>query len=121
DRLRNAGAGGAAGGGLTPLGGRHAVYFPFDWAEPLIPFQRLGRAIGLGGPRPLGLQIHPVLGPWWAYRALVVVDRDLAARPPIGNGCAGCDAPCVAACPPHAVARARFSAASCPPRPLRAL
>ena len=81
------------------LGVAHAVYFPFDGAEPLIPFQRLGRAAGLGGPGPLGLQIHPVFGPWWAYRALVVVDRALPPRPPIGDGCAGCDAPCVAACP----------------------
>ena len=59
---------------------RHAVYFPFDGAEPLIPFQRLGRAAGLGGPGPLGLQIHPGFGPWWAYRALIVVDRDLPPR-----------------------------------------
>jgi epoxyqueuosine reductase len=110
----------AAGEALAPLGVRHAVYFPFDGAEPLIPFQRLGRAIGLGGPGPLGLQIHPVFGPWWAYRALVVVDRDVAARPPIGDGCAGCDAPCVGACPAHAVARAGFSVATCHARRLTA-
>jgi epoxyqueuosine reductase QueG len=120
DRFTKRVAEAAAGEALAPLGVRHAVYFPFDWAEPLIPFQRLGRAIGLGGPGPLGLQIHPVFGPWWAYRALVVIDRNLAARPPIGDGCAGCDAPCVAACPAHAVARAGFSVASCHARRLTA-
>ncbi|HEY7375056.1 MAG TPA: ferredoxin [Polyangia bacterium] len=103
---------------LGPLGVAHAVYFPFDWAEPRIPFQRLGRAAGLGGPGPLGLQIHPVYGPWWAYRALVVVDRELPAQPPIGDGCAGCDAPCVGACPAAAVARAGFSVPACHARRL---
>ena len=107
-----------ASGALGPLAVAHAVYFPFDGAEPLIPFQRLGRAAGLGGPGPLGLQIHPVFGPWWAYRALVVVDRALPSRPPIGDGCAGCDAPCVGACPAHAVARAGFAVAACHARRL---
>lgn len=110
----------AAGEALAPLGVARAVYFPFDGAEPLIPFQRLGRAAGLGGPGPLGLQIHPRFGPWWAYRALVVVDRELPARPPIGDGCAACDAPCVDACPAHAVARAGFGVAACHARRLSA-
>ena len=94
DRFTKRTADSAAAAALSALGVAHAVYFPFDGAEPLIPFQRLGRAAGLGGPGPLGLQIHPVFGPWWAYRALVVVDRALPPRPPIGDGCAGCDAPC---------------------------
>jgi hypothetical protein len=105
---------------LAPLGIAHAAYFPFDWAEPRIPFQRLGRAVGLGGPGPLGLQIHPVYGAWWAYRVLVVVDRDLPARPAIGDGCAGCDAPCVDACPARAVARTGFVVAACHARRLAA-
>jgi epoxyqueuosine reductase QueG len=110
----------AVGAALAPLAAAHAVYFPFDGAEPLIPFQRLGRAAGLGGPGPLGLQIHPTFGPWWAYRALVVVDRALPARAPIGDGCAGCDAPCVGACPAHAVARTGFLVAACHARRLEA-
>ena len=112
DRFTKRTADSAAAAALSALGVAHAVYFPFDGAEPLIPFQRLGRAAGLGGPGPLGLQIHPVFGPWWAYRAHVVVDRALPPRPPIGDGCAGCDAPCVAACPAHAVARAGFTVAA---------
>jgi hypothetical protein len=120
DRFTKRTADAAAAAALSALGVAHAVYFPFDGAEPLIPFQRLGRAAGLGGPGPLGLQIHPVFGPWWAYRALVVVDRALPPRPPIGDGCAGCDAPCVAACPAHAVARAGFAVAACHARRLTA-
>ena len=146
DRYTKRVAEAAAAEALAPLAVGHAVYFPFDWASlkvgtlkgfphppamvrgeqsspaprAVIPFQRLGRALGLGGPGPLGLQIHPVFGPWWAYRALVVVDRDLAAGPPIGDGCAGCDAPCVAACPASAVARTGFAVAACHARRLAA-
>jgi len=120
DRYTRRVAGAAAAAALAPLAAAHAVFYPFDGAEPLIPFQRLGRAAGLGGPGPLALQIHPVFGPWWAYRALVVVDRELPAQPPIGDGCAGCDAPCEAACPAHAVARAGFAVAACHSRRLTA-
>jgi len=120
DRYTKRVADGAAAAALPPLGVAHAIYFPFDGAEPLIPFQRLGRAAGLGGPGPLALQIHPTFGPWWAYRALVVVDCELPLRPPIGDGCAGCDAPCVDACPAHAVARAGFVVAACHARRLTA-
>lgn len=120
DRFTKRVADAAAAAALSALGVAHAVYFPFDGAQPLIPFQRLGRAAGLGGPGPLGLQIHPAFGPWWAYRALIVVDRALPSRPPIGDGCAGCDAPCVGACPAHAVARTGFSVAACHARRLTA-
>lgn len=97
---------------LEPAAIAHAVGYPFD-AQPLIPFQRIGRAAGLGGPGPLGLQIHPRFGPWWAYRALIVLDRPLPPAPPPGDGCAGCDAPCVAACPAGAVGRGGFDVAAC--------
>ncbi len=109
----------AADDALDPLGARRAVHFPFD-TRPLIPFQRLGRAAGLGEPGPLGLQIHPSYGPWWAYRALLIVDRALPASRPPGDGCAGCDAPCVAACPAAAVARSGFVVSACHARRLAA-
>jgi len=106
---------------LAPSGIAYALRFPFlgelEGASP-IPFQRLGRATGLGAPGPLGLQIHPVYGPWWAYRALVVVDAELPAAAPVGDGCAGCDAPCVAACPAAAVQRAGFVVPACHARRL---
>ncbi len=109
---------------LAPLGVAHALAFPFAGRAPLIPFQRLGRAAGLGGPGPLGLQVHPDYGPWWAYRALVVLDRALNAleppSSPLGDGCAGCPAPCVAACPAGAVARTGFDVVACHARRLTA-
>jgi epoxyqueuosine reductase len=66
----------------------------------------------------LGLQIHPRFGPWWAYRALIVLDRPLPPAPPPGDGCAGCHAPCVDACPASAVARGGFDVAACHARRL---
>ncbi len=121
DRYTARAVGQAVGAALAPLGVGYAVHFPFEppgGPHRLIPFQRLGRAAGLGGPGPLGLQIHPRFGPWWAYRALVVLDRPLPPGPPPGDGCAGCDAPCVAACPAGAVARAGFDVAACHARRL---
>jgi hypothetical protein len=102
-------------------GGR--AFFPFVGSAPVLPFQRLGRAAGLAVPGPLGLQIHPVFGPWWAYRALLALRQDatsssgafVSAPSPgeLGGGCAGCDAPCVAACPGGAVRLAGFSVVAC--------
>jgi len=107
----------ATGEALGPRGAAHVVHFPFG-VRPLLPFQRLGRAAGLGGPGPLGLQIHPTFGPWWAYRGLLILDRPLPAAPSPGDGCAGCDAPCVAACPAGAVARGGFDVVACHARRL---
>jgi hypothetical protein len=109
----------AASRALVGSGARHAVAYPFG-TTPVIPFQRLGRAAGLGGPGPLALQIHPVFGPWWAYRAIVVLDQPVAPEPPPGDGCSGCPAPCVAACPAGAVNRAGFDIVACHARRLTA-
>jgi ferredoxin len=102
---------------LEPRGVTHALHFPF-MGQVLIPFQRLGRAAGLGGPGPLGLQIHPTFGPWWAYRGLIVVDATLPTGVAPGDGCAGCAAPCVSACPAGAVQRSGFLIAACHARRL---
>ncbi len=107
----------AVSGALDGTGVRYAIGHPFG-VDPIIPFQRLGRAAGLGGPGPLALQIHPVFGPWWAYRALIVLDRALSPAPALGDACAGCPAPCVAACPGRAVSRAGFQIAACHARRL---
>jgi hypothetical protein len=88
---------------LMPLGLEFRVSFPFggSGARPPLPFQRLGRAAGLPEPGPLGLQIHPEFGPWWAYRALVVLPASLDAESPLLPWCPPCDRPCVRGCPTH--------------------
>jgi hypothetical protein len=98
---------------LDPLGVAHAERFPFVGEETPIPFQRLGRAAGLAPSSPLGLQIHPVHGAWWAYRALIAVDAELPRGATLTDGCAGCPAPCVAACPGAAVRLEGFDVPAC--------
>jgi hypothetical protein len=107
---------------LEPLGVGHAVAFPFQRTDggSYLPFQRLGRAAVLGAPGPLGLQIHATYGPWWAYRALVVVDCALPPAQALGDACAGCPAPCVATCPVGAVQASGFVVPACHARRLAA-
>ena len=116
DRFTRAAVDAAAVETLGAAGVAYRTYFPFTESVPALPFQRLGRAAGLGGPGPLGLQIHPELGPWWAYRALIALAGDWSDVVPatrLGDGCAGCPAPCVAACPAGAVRLTGFSVADC--------
>lgn len=86
---------------LGARGLAHRLMFPFDGAGAPLPFQRLGQAAGLPAPGPLGLQIHPEFGPWWAYRALIVLPEPLEAEPPLLPWCPACERPCVLACPAH--------------------
>lgn len=118
DRYTRSVVEGAARAALAPLGVAHVELFPFMGETVVVPFQRLGRAAGLGGPSPLGLQTHPVYGAWWAYRALIVLDAELPRAAPVGDGCAGCPAPCVAACPASAVRREGFDVIACHARRL---
>jgi epoxyqueuosine reductase len=111
---------GAVSDTLALEGGRvrHRIVYPFDaaGAAPL-PFQRLGRAAGLPEAGPLGLQIHPQFGPWWAYRGLVITAGTslvFQSEPPLAASCPGCRAPCAAACPAEAVdAAGEFHIARC--------
>ena len=119
DRYTARTAAAAVSAALIGSGARHAIAHPFD-VDPIIPFQRLGRAAGLGAPGPLALQIHPEFGPWWAYRALVILDRRLPTAAAPGDACAGCPAPCVAACPAGAVAVGGFDVRACHARRLSA-
>ena len=113
---------------VTARGLKSRVMFPFGPDTPPLPFQRLGRAAGLPAPGPLGLQVHPEFGPWWAYRALVLLSCEVAtwahdAPDPSGAASSPCDAclrPCVEACPGHAVHATGFVFAACRDRRERA-
>jgi hypothetical protein len=99
-----------------------AARYPFDDLRPALPMQALGVAAGLPPAGPLGIQIHPRFGPWWAYRAFVILPvllgpAEMAAPDP--SLCATCPAPCVAACPGHAVTRAGFGIVACAGNRLR--
>jgi epoxyqueuosine reductase len=93
--------------------GAFALRFPFARESPPLPIQRLGAAAGLPPPGPLGLQIHPRFGPWWAYRAFAVVLFEAPDDPALESPCTGCPAPCVPACPGGAVGLAGFAVPRC--------
>jgi cyanocobalamin reductase (cyanide-eliminating) / alkylcobalamin dealkylase len=47
-----------------------------------LPFQRFAVTAGLGALAPTNLVIHPIFGPWFGLRALVVVDGEPPSRKP---------------------------------------
>jgi len=63
------------------------------------PVQRVAEAAALATISPSHLSIHPTHGPWFALRAVVVVDADGPAgeAPPLQSPCASCHQPCVPA------------------------
>ena len=75
--------------------------------QAVVPLQRIGRALNLARPSWLGLDIHPVFGVWFAYRALVLT-REVAEptrHPEFASPCDSCAGkPCRSACPARAVA-----------------
>ncbi|HEY4188303.1 MAG TPA: hypothetical protein VGP07_24730 [Polyangia bacterium] len=90
---------------LGPAGLPHRLLYPFGDGTAPLPFQRLGQAAGLPAPGPLGIQLHPDFGPWWAYRALVIMPLPLETELPLTASCPPCDRPCVRGCPTHASER----------------
>ena len=73
----------------------------------LIPLQQIGRSLGWGAPSPLGLDINPQYGPWFAYRAAFLTQSQL----PVTNAfrirhspCDSCvEKPCISNCPASAL------------------
>lgn len=101
---------------LEPARIHYQLLFPFRLPRDglaFVPFQRLGEAAGLPQAGPLGLQIHPAFGPWWGYRAAILIDRPVEDAAPLASPCLTCTAPCVAACPVLAVQRSGFDAHLC--------
>ncbi len=68
---------------------------PNDAPQPF-PMQRLAAEMGLASMSPSGLAIHPVHGPWWALRAVVVIAVPGPSRSvPAPDICGPCHQPCV--------------------------
>lgn len=61
-----------------------------------LPMQRVAVLSGLGALAPSQLVIHPVYGPWFALRAIVLVPGDPPPMQPIEKPCR-CDGTCEAA------------------------
>lgn len=61
-----------------------------------VPMQRLAGASGAAALGPAHLSVHPEHGPWFAIRALVVLDAPASERPNVElrEPCESCPAPC---------------------------
>lgn len=82
----------------------------------LVPLQALGQQVGWHQDSPLKIGISDTWGLWFAYRALVWVDADLAVSPVVTSvsPCGQCSAkPCVAACPAGALESGNLDLARC--------
>jgi epoxyqueuosine reductase len=88
---------------LYALGPGERWVFPFG--AHTLDFARLGRLAVSGAPSRLALLLHPLAGPWMAFRGAVLSPQPVPAeaRPePLQSPCLDCPAPCIAACPAHA-------------------
>jgi hypothetical protein len=94
------------------VGGR--AVFPSD--KPFAPFQRWAmRAEGLK-PGPLGVLMHPLAGPWHAYRGAILFEQmfDFSAPAAPTHPCDACtDKPCLNICPVNAISAVEFDVQAC--------
>lgn len=74
----------------------HIYYAHRRYHGGFVPIQRLAAASGFGALAPNHLVIHPEYGPWFALRAVVILDGDPPVSAAIAKPCQ-CDASCDAA------------------------
>lgn len=78
-----------------------AVRGVIRWAHeppPRLAIQRLAELSGLAPLSAVGLNVHPLYGPWFALRAAVVLDAaGPAAGPPLALPCPDCARTCAPA------------------------
>lgn len=72
---------------------RRVFYAHRKYENAFIPFQRIAVATGFGALAPSRLVVHPVYGPWFALRAIVIVDGAGPSRAAIAQPCT-----CAASC-----------------------
>ncbi len=91
---------------IQTAGVRCITVYPFGSAGPTLNFMQLATLAGLAGPSIIGVVVHPVFGPWIAFRAALLLDREID-RPGNAIGfdpCPTCSArSCINACPAAAV------------------
>jgi len=71
-----------------------------------IPLQQLGSLAGWHHCSPLGIGVNGTYGPWFGYRAVVLVRAGLPfmTEPPAPSPCEQCaDKPCISVCPASAL------------------
>jgi hypothetical protein len=91
---------------IRNAGVRCIAVYPFGGGRPTLNFMQLGTLAGLAGPSIIGVVVHPRFGPWLAFRAALLLDRDLDhPGDAIGfDPCPTCRVrSCISACPAAAV------------------
>ncbi len=92
-------------GPIRALGQRCIAVYPFGQG-PALNFMQLATVAGLAAPSIIGVVVHPVFGPWIAFRAALLVDREID-HPGSAidfDPCPTCSTrSCVSACPAAAV------------------
>ena len=53
---------------------RYTIVHPFMHGGRTLNFVELGKAAGIAGPSILGVVVHPIFGPWIAFRAALLLD-----------------------------------------------
>jgi epoxyqueuosine reductase len=90
---------------IQALGLRCMVVYPFG-NGPTLNFMQLATVAGLAGPSISGVVVHPVFGPWIAFRAALLVDCEID-HPGHAIGFDPCPTcitrSCITACPAAAV------------------
>ncbi|MBV8360857.1 MAG: hypothetical protein JO189_23420 [Deltaproteobacteria bacterium] len=90
---------------IQSAGVRCIAVYPFG-SGPMLNFMQLAMLAGLAGPSIIGVVVHPVFGPWIAFRAALLLDREID-RPGSAIGfdpCPTCSTrSCISACPAAAV------------------
>jgi epoxyqueuosine reductase QueG len=88
-------------------------FFAAADAELHLDFRLLGAIAGLGAASRLGLLLHPRFGPWLGLRAACFLACALPESAATPDLCAGCPAPCAAACPGGAFPAGRWDVDRC--------
>ena len=94
---------------VAPLVKSAIIVYPFMSSGPTLNFMAAGKAAGLAGPSIIGVMVHPIYGPWIAFRAAILLEETIDA-PGQAYGfdpCPTCTArTCISACPADAVSLA---------------
>jgi epoxyqueuosine reductase len=93
----------------TPIretGRRCTTVYPFMNNSRTLSFIELGKIAGIAGPSILGVTVHPLYGPWIAFRAALLLAEEIdSPGEALGfDPCPQCTArSCIPACPANAV------------------
>jgi methylmalonic aciduria homocystinuria type C protein len=76
----------------------HTIRWAHDAPPAALPVQRIAHAAGLAWLSPSHLSVHPIFGPWLAFRAVIVVNEEssLLDSKPAPDPCTRCPKPCLA-------------------------